>query len=178
MKILIFSDSHGDVETMVQVIEKEKPDAIIHLGDGKADVEQLKLKYPSLPFHNVLGNVDSSNPDEEWIKFTEIYGLRFVLVHGHLMINETKEPKQTDENRISGRNKMLKLIDEHDADILLHGHSHEAFMHRTKAISGKTCWIVNPGSISREKNVIAKPIYGVLNISGTGAFEWKFNEVE
>jgi len=178
MKIVIFSDSHGDIETMVQVVEKEKPEVIIHLGDGKADVEQLKAKYPSIPLHNVLGNVDSDKKDEEWIKFSEICGKRFVLVHGHLMINETKEPKQTDENRISSRNKMLKLIDEHDADILLHGHSHEAFMHRTKAISGKTCWIMNPGSISHEKNVIAKPIYGVLNISETGTFKWEFIEVE
>ena len=38
MKVVIFSDSHGDVEIMVQVIEKEKPEMIIHLGDGKADV--------------------------------------------------------------------------------------------------------------------------------------------
>ena len=119
MKAVIFWDSHGDVEIMVRVIEKEKPEIIIHLGDGKAD-----------------------------------------------------------ENRISSRNNMLKLIDEHDADILMHGHSHEAFMHRTKAISGKTCWIMNPGSISREKNVIAKPIYAVLKIKNTGACKWEFKEVE
>ena len=178
MKIVIFSDSHGDVETMIQVVEKEEPNTIIHLGDGKADVAQLKEKYPSIPLHNVPGNVDSNNPNEEWMKFVEIFGIRFVLVHGHLMINETKEPKQTDENRISSRNKMLKLIDEHDADILLHGHSHEAFMHRTKALSGKTCWIMNPGSISHEKNVLAKPIYGVLNVNETGIFKWDFVEVE
>ena len=104
---------------MVRVIEKEKPEIIIHLGDGKAD-----------------------------------------------------------ENHISSRNNMLKLIDEHDADILMHGHSHEAFMHRTKALSGKTCWIMNPGSISREKNVIAKPIYAVLKIKKTGACKWEFKEVE
>ena len=178
MKVVIFSDSHGDVEIMVQVIEKEKPEMIIHLGDGKADVEQLKVQYPSLPLIHVLGNVDSDQVNEEWIKFTEIAGKRIVLVHGHLMINETKAPKQTDENRISSRNKMLKLIDEHDADILMHGHSHEAFMHRTKALSGKTCWIMNPGSISREKNVIAKPIYAVLKIKKTGACKWEFKEVE
>ena len=51
-------------------------------------------------------------------------------------------------------------------------------MHRTKALSGKTCWIMNPGSISREKNVIAKPIYAVLKIKKSGACKWEFKEVE
>ena len=46
MKIAIFSDSHGETETMCDVVEKEKPDMIIYLGDGIADAEQLNVKYP------------------------------------------------------------------------------------------------------------------------------------
>jgi len=45
MKILIFSDSHGDVETMVQVIEKENPETIVHLGDDKADLWGVEHKW-------------------------------------------------------------------------------------------------------------------------------------
>lgn len=178
MKVLILSDSHGDVEIMLQIIEKEKPDAMIHLGDGKADVEKVREDYPKMPIYNVPGNVDSSRPYEQWIKVEEIQGMRFVLVHGHLMINETKQPKQTDENRISARNKMLLLIDEHEADILLHGHSHEAFMHRTKGLSGKVCWMMNPGCVSREKNVNSKPTYGLLKFKKNGSLEWKIKEVK
>ena len=48
MKIVIFSDSHGDAETMCGVVEKENPDMIIYLGDGIADAEQLNEKYPNI----------------------------------------------------------------------------------------------------------------------------------
>ena len=41
MKILIFSDSHGDVDIMRDIVEKEKPDMIIHLGDSIKDAEKL-----------------------------------------------------------------------------------------------------------------------------------------
>ena len=33
MKILVFSDSHGDRQTMVLAAEAHRPDAIFHLGD-------------------------------------------------------------------------------------------------------------------------------------------------
>ena len=38
MKIVIFSDSHGNQDNMRQVISKERPDAVFHLGDGRADI--------------------------------------------------------------------------------------------------------------------------------------------
>ena len=37
MKILVFSDSHGNEDNMVCAVERERPstlDAIVHLGDG------------------------------------------------------------------------------------------------------------------------------------------------
>ncbi len=130
MKILIFSDSHGDVKTMCGAIESEKPDMIIHLGDGIADVKALSERYPDVQMIHNLGNVDS-NADEEWIKLAEICGKRFIMTHGHTFINEFKDYKQTDENRIKSRMDMLACMKENNADILLHGHTHEPYINRT-----------------------------------------------
>jgi predicted phosphodiesterase len=84
----------------------------------------------------------------------------------------------TDESRIIGRNGMLAAIDENDADILLHGHTHEPYINRTQTASGKTCWIMNPGSIRRISGNAIKPAYGVLELNGAGTIEWRFVEVE
>lgn len=183
MKLVIFSDSHGDVETMCGVVEKEEPDMIIHLGDGIADTEQLNEKYPGIEMITVLGNTDSDREDEEWIKHAEICGKRFIITHGHTFINEFafsdvfNTYRQTDENRVSSRENMLKAMNENGAAILLYGHTHEPYISRTEAVPGKVCWIMNPGSI-RRKGGIFKPVYGVLMLDESGVFEWRFTEVE
>jgi len=175
MKIVIFSDSHGDVETMCGVVEKEKPDMIIYLGDGIEDAEQLNERYSDIQMIKILGNVDSKK-EEEWIKFAEICGKRFIMTHGHIFINEFKNYQQTDENRITSRNNMLKIMAENNADILLHGHTHDPYINKIP-MPERICWIMNPGSISRIEGIF-KPTYGILKINESGTLEWRFIEVD
>jgi putative phosphoesterase len=177
MKIVIFSDSHGDVETMRGATEKEKPDMIIYLGDGIADAEQINKEYPDIEMITVPGNMDADSGDEELIKFADIRGKRFVITHGHMFKVEFKDYQPTDESRINSRNSMLKCIDENNADILLHGHTHEPYINRALTASGKACWIMNPGSVRRKDDGILKPVYGVLIFDASGSFEWRFKEV-
>lgn len=40
-RILVLSDSHGNVNNMVTAVSRLHPDMIIHLGDCWADAEQL-----------------------------------------------------------------------------------------------------------------------------------------
>ena len=49
MKILVFSDSHGDRQTMVLAAEAHRPDAIFHLGDCWRDAEELEYAFPDTP---------------------------------------------------------------------------------------------------------------------------------
>ena len=49
MKILVFSDSHRFLSGMVQAIEEEKPDQVIHLGDLMGDAEELSWRFQTLP---------------------------------------------------------------------------------------------------------------------------------
>ena len=58
MKILVFSDSHRFLSGMVQAIEEEKPDQVIHLGDLMGDAEELSWRFQTLPICMVPGNCD------------------------------------------------------------------------------------------------------------------------
>ena len=183
MKIAIFSDSHGDIETMRIATEKEKPDMIIYLGDGIADAEQLCKKYPSIKMIKVLGGLDSHKQDEEWIKSAEICGKRFVMAHGHTFITYTYDEKadkyrQTDADLARSRRNILEIIRDNNADILLHGHTHEPYINRTQIAPGRACWVMNPGRIGRGDGWVFKPAYGVLKIDESGTFEWQFKEVK
>ena len=49
MKVLVFSDSHGNTTNMITAIEQEAPDMVLHLGDHWEDVQEL-----SWPFNRCL----------------------------------------------------------------------------------------------------------------------------
>ena len=182
MKILIFSDSHGDYETMHSATEKVMPDMRIHLGDGIEEAKQLSEKHPNIKMITCLGNKDPEREDEELIKRMEICGKRFVMTHGHTLISytyidEIKGYQLTEENRITSRNNMLVCIAENNADVLLHGHTHEPYL-SIIPVGERSCWIMNPGRVGRVEGAAYKPTYGVLNISKAGALDWQFVEVE
>ena len=56
MKILVFSDSHGDRQTMVLAAEAHRPDAIFHLGDCWRDAAELEDAFPDPRLYQVPGN--------------------------------------------------------------------------------------------------------------------------
>ena len=164
MKILIFSDSHGDVETMVSVVENEKPEMIIHLGDSITDAEELHNKYTDIEMIKILGGIDSQKENEEWIQFTEICGKRFMLTHGHTFLDKALNFRQ-------GEQQMWMYAG--NANIVLYGHSHEPFIN---CCLGK--WIMNPGRIGRSvEGGSGNPTYGVLIINESGNLQWQFKEV-
>ena len=49
-KLLILSDSHRNIQNMVEAVEIEKPDMIIHLGDHYRDAMQLAARFPDTGF--------------------------------------------------------------------------------------------------------------------------------
>ena len=55
-KILVLSDSHGNVNNMVTAVGRLHPDMIIHLGDCWADAEQLHRKFPMTVMEQVPGH--------------------------------------------------------------------------------------------------------------------------
>lgn len=141
MKLLVFSDSHGNRNRMVEVVNQENPDMIFHLGDGWRDAESLQRKFPEIPLYQVPGNCDyRSQADPELL--VTVQGLRILLCHGH-----TYGVK--DSLILPGR-----AAEEMDLDAFLFGHTHRPLVSKR----GKTLFM-NPGSIGDYH-----PFYGVLAI--------------
>ena len=86
MRILILSDSHGNLKSMKQAVERTKPDQIVHLGDYWRDGEALKNEFPLLPVAQVIGNCDlydfSAKGGKDQLLLT-LDGHRVMLCHGH-----------------------------------------------------------------------------------------------
>ena len=142
MKILVLSDSHGNVSNMLQAVEREAPRMILHLGDCWRDGERLHDACPGIEFHQVPGNCDF-RPAEESERLLFIGDKRFLICHGH-----TYGVKQS----------LLSAgyaAEEQNLDYFLFGHTHKPLVD----MRGKTLFL-NPGSIGDYR----RPTYGVITM--------------
>jgi len=142
MTILVFSDSHGNVENMARAVERLRPREIFHLGDCWRDGEALHALFPSLPLRQVAGNCDSPalRPRELLL---EIQGKRILLCHGHAY-------RVKDSLLAAGF-----AAEAQRADLFLFGHTHRVF----RDVRGQTLFF-NPGSIGDP----VSPTFGVIRI--------------
>lgn len=142
MKILVLSDSHGNISNMVRAAEAESPRMIIHLGDCWRDAEALEARFPELPLYQVPGNCDyrSFAPAEQLLCLED---KRILLCHGH-----TYSVKQS-------LLPAAYAAEEQNLDLFLFGHTHCPLVDRR----GKT-WFLNPGSIGAS----SRPTYGVVTL--------------
>lgn len=133
MKIIVFSDSHRELDGMRSVIRREKPDYVFHLGDHDTDAEQISREFQSLPVAMVRGNCDGWSDTPKTLCFV-LGGQRFFLCHGH-----TYGVK-------GGFLRAVYAAREQDADVLLFGHTHEAYCESTDGPGGRSFHLLNPGS--------------------------------
>ena len=143
LKILVFSDSHRYTGGMIQAIEEQQPDLVVHLGDLQRDAEELALLYPKLSMVTVPGNCDWGSLDQPEV-LTEYSGVRILMMHGH-----TRHVK-------SGAMSAVCAAREAGADILLFGHTH-----RPAVDFDGSLWVMNPGSVGRG----TPATYGILTIT-------------
>lgn len=142
MKILVLSDSHGNVSNMVAAVEQTAPRMIFHLGDCWRDAEKLHDLFPDIPLEQVPGNCDH-RPSEPSERLLCLADKRILLCHGH-----TYGVKQS----------LLTAgyaAEEQNLDLFLFGHTHRPLVDRR----GKTLF-VNPGSIGDYR----RPFYAVVTI--------------
>ena len=166
MKILIFSDSHGNNSNIIKACKLHRDASyILHLGDGKADIEPIKDNLPKCfavngnyedSFSFLLGKGSKNNDVSPLI---EIDGLRIFMCHGH-------------RQRVNyGMQNLIYSALENDADIALFGHTHSKYNkyysgEHTAVCREKGLYIFNPGSISRPRDSIY-PSYGILETGDT-----------
>ena len=122
MIILVFSDSHGDSESMRKVMKRFYPHAAMYLGDGIEDFFSLEKEFPLTEFIHVRGNEDAADAsDEERLHVAE----EVSVYMNHF--------------------KMVERAVELNAQIALYGNSHTPELFVKDGIT-----FMNPGSISKE----------------------------
>ncbi len=82
MRLLVFSDSHHSADPMIAAVREHAPDAVLFLGDGWRDMEDVQREFPRLDIRAVAGNCDfgGAGPDV----LTPVFdGVRIFMTHGH-----------------------------------------------------------------------------------------------
>ena len=148
MKLVIFSDSHGNVANMEDMVRLEHPDRILHLGDLVHDAQALQEKFPDIPVTFVPGNCDGRRPDLPEQRVFTLEGCRLLMTHGHIYHVKM------------GPGAAIRAAREAGAHLLCFGHTHEAYCEFQNGM-----WVVNPGSIGS----LAKPTYAVVVLEDGGA---------
>ena len=130
MKILVFSDSHGNVSNMLRAVEREMPRMILHLGDCWRDGERLHDAFPAIEFHQVPGNCDAYREPAELPQILQVTigGVKLYLTHGHHHNPDNLPPLP-------------------EGTVFLSGHTHVKI---DEVHNGIGC--LNPGSVSIPKD--------------------------
>ena len=85
MRIVIMSDSHGAVGTLLDIIERHRDntDLFIFLGDVDNDFDEVLMAYPDIKYRRVAGNNDrySSHMTSDLINLN---GKKIFFTHGHI----------------------------------------------------------------------------------------------
>jgi putative phosphoesterase len=145
MRILVFSDTHGNYVTqMASLAEAEPVDLIVHLGDETNDAEFLG-KMTAIPVIRVQGNCDHAlKVPREICK--SIAGHRIFITHG---------------DRYRVKNGLTLLIDKavsERAGLVLFGHTHSALILKERGIL-----LVNPGALMSQGSIQS---YAVVTLTG------------
>lgn len=147
MKILVISDTHGNVSRAFTAYSRCKPvDAVVHLGDGTADAVLLRETL-DIPVIAVAGNCDpgSHTPHELVCEFE---GKKILLTHGNAY--QVK----------SGLARLQQRAEEIGVDAVLFGHTHTGVCEKHSDLL-----LINPGTLSNHGHHRS---YAVLNITPEG----------
>ncbi|WP_041762764.1 MULTISPECIES: YfcE family phosphodiesterase [Leuconostoc] len=135
-KFLIISDTHGDRDILVQIINhwRSKVDGIFYNGDSELSAQDDVFS----DVYTVLGNMDY-DPDFAETHTETVAGTTFFQTHGHLY-----------QATVPGTWANLSLMDQaaqsRGAQVVLFGHTH-----LEGAVSYHHKLFINPGSISLPK---------------------------
>ena len=152
MKLLIVSDTHGDLRALRRAVEKEQDAAaVIFLGDGLRDAETLQDERPALRLYTVRGNCDLglSAPAGALAPFG---GALFFYTHGHLYSVK------------SGLTELAEAAAAREAQAALFGHTHRQTLEERNGVI-----LFNPGALSTHQG---EGHYGIATVQdGKVAFE-------
>lgn len=157
-RALIFSDSHGKNENMLDVISRHPGvDAIFHLGDIEGAADRLRQTV-NCAVCIVRGNCDFT-PELPEARIVDFAGKRIAMCHGHRKL-------------YGGNTDVLKYWgQEQEADIVMFGHTHIPYLEE-----GEDITLLNPGSISRPRQSKKVPTYTLMEVGEDGQLQFTMCE--
>ena len=155
MKAAVFSDTHSNVEPMLEAVRRCCPDVLIHLGDHDRDAEELRREFPHIPLYNVCGNCDLAAiaPLRDTVPLGPIKAL---ICHGHAY----------DVNR--RLDSLVYAAQEEGAKLALFGHTHVALQ---RDMGGVLC--VNPGTAGKGSRLT----WALIEVYDNGGISCSINEL-
>ena len=147
MKILIVSDTHGNLRNFEKVLECEKDiGMMLHLGDVEKDEDYLETVM-ECPVYIVAGNNDffSDLPNEIVVQIGK-YRVFMTHGHGYYVSAHTRRLKEAARSR--------------RADIVVYGHTHRPNIDMTDDVIA-----VNPGSISYPRQEGRRGTYIIMEVT-------------
>lgn len=154
VKLLIVSDSHGDMEALHRAVYATRPDAVVHLGDHCADADELAGDFPGLPVLSVRGNCDYTDLTRSETLLRVFDGVRVFAAHGHRYGVKT------------GLLRFVYAAQEQEAQLALFGHTHSPHLSEEGGL-----WLLNPGACGG-----VRPTCAVVTIEN-GGFSCRLKEV-
>ena len=145
MKLLVISDSHGARDNLARfalLAHRLHADTVIHLGDHADDLSPQALPCPLI---TVRGNCDWGSSTPVTGEYTAL-GVKIFFTHGHLYGVK------------SGEYNIVCAARERKAQVLLYGHTHNAFTDYEDGL-----YLMNPGSLSGWQAT-----YGTLDLTEQG----------
>lgn len=133
MRFFVISDTHGDIETAIEVYNTLSGiDRILHLGDYARDGWLMESRL-GIPVTAVKGNMDGSYSNEDYQILNTEFG-KIYLTHGHM------------EAAKYGPENLLYKASSLGCKAALYGHTHSPVY---KDLGGM--YLVNPGSLSHPR---------------------------
>ena len=156
MSVLIFSDTHGDVQGMASLVSRHNPEMVLHLGDCTRDAERLAALFPGLTIRHVRGNCDYSGGGAPEFFVAEWRGHKLYLTHGHR------------HGIHYGLQHLADCAAACHCEAAFYGHTHTAWRETVRGIL-----LGCPGSLTRPRD--GRYAYGVLE-EYDGALDFMIRE--
>ncbi len=150
IKLLVFSDTHGDAMTVRLALSLVRDaDYIVHAGDGAASFPSLVERYPTVTPVAVRGNCDLGAvwlPNEAELT---VGNVRILIVHGHKFgVKSSLLPLEAEARR-------------RGFGLVIFGHTHERCERYIPGDGGGApLYLFNPGAGLRGE-------FGVISINGS-----------
>ena len=159
MKITVVSDTHGDFETLYQIVTRNTDsDLFIHLGDGEREFYDVRSAFYDKAFIFIKGNNDWE--DYPQCLVTELGGKKFYLCHGHRF------------DRMRLKEYLSATAVTNGCDAALFGHTHVPVNEYVNGVL-----LFNPGSAVLPRGGNA-PTYGIITVSDDGIIKAVHKEIK